>query len=191
MQEMLLVKNGETVISVSIGRTKRRVADVGFVVEVKAHPQVEEFFRDMMPGHDPAPVTIYGRQWVSFDSSPLLAYQLHGDLTGLKTGGSTTYSLDTIGKGPLLQRARTPGEADVVHLGFLRLVGASNGHGITFGVRGVYDKDTLSSMQDSIMRASARFYEQYLKPVNLVVQVSLQEYVPLIGEPRSNGIITI
>jgi hypothetical protein len=178
MQEMSLVKNGERVVSIDIARTKKRLADVGFLVTVKVHPTIEEFFREMMQGQEPSPITTWGRQWVQVGDTPLLAYHLHSDLSGPR-GGNTLFRLDYVGKSALTFKDPSTHE-NCTNLGFLRMVGISEGAGVTFGVRGVYERDTLRAMQDSVLRASARFYEQYLKPINLSIHVSTQEYVPML-----------
>ena len=62
-----------------------------------------------------------------------------------------------------------------INLSFLRLVGISEGAGVTFAVRGVHTYEALTQMRESLGEAYKRFYRTYMKPICMSITVSTSE----------------
>jgi hypothetical protein len=150
----------------------------GLIVKVWADPKVEEFIRSLSVD-TPVDLKVLGRYWSALpEAPPLMVYRV-ADLTlmsGVLGSGDCTYRLDQPGQalsvidhGTLSGIPRT-----VINMGFLRLVGISQGNGITFKVSGVYPSDHLRSMRDAIGAASRSFYITYMKPMKLRVVLSTE-----------------
>lgn len=157
-QTAVVVKGGVTPIEVSLRRT-----GVGLEVNVKLLPEVEDFMRTLGAGRT-VPVNDYGRHWVpQLKSVPFIAY----DLLERIDGEQEMYRIDAIGQ-PLSYEGYT-------NLAFLRLVGASEGAGAGFFLKGVYSTQALRTLKESIASSARQFFIEYLRPLDMVVKVSTQE----------------
>lgn len=157
-----MVKRGEECVRVSLRRSIN-----GLRVTVKAHPSIEALLRAW--GEDSAPSSINtGRHWTS--ATLLKVYQLY-QATGRLGDGKELYRLDAAGMPLLIE----DDYGESVNISFLRLVGVSEGAGITFELRGVFTLTIMENLQKKIMRACKRFYQDYLLPIDLTCVVSTQE----------------
>lgn len=173
MIENDVTKSGETFLQTILERSKG-----GIRLTVKAHPKLEQFMASICEGSPPIAVGAMGTEWRGSD---LRAYSLIGDIfVGPKHSASGRYlfRVDQLGK-PLLMvdndESRLGGRSGlkVVNLSFLRLVGISEGHGISFEIRGVHTKDGIRELSDAIGQASRSFYEQFVREYRQVVTVSV------------------
>jgi hypothetical protein len=161
--EIDLVKGGQSVMLVTLGRPVGKLAKQGvsLTVSVKAHPAVEEFMAGLLPEEPPTPANLYGRSWVPLDTRPLSFYALPLELTA----GITAYSLDRP-----CQQLLAPS-----NLSFLRLVGITEG--VSFGIKGVpLRHDRLTEMREAIGIAARAFWRDFIKPVDVTVALVTQEF---------------
>lgn len=168
-----LIKRGETCIMTSFTRSSYVNSKVGLTLTVKTHPNVEDMMRGMGTA-TPIDVSTLGRHWVQKGKDPLLVY----DLTVAECMGG-------LGNAPHLYRLDRPGypmwdfdqglRYNVINMSFLRLVGISEGSGVSFGVRGVISYDHVKQVAAAVENASRAFYMSYMKPIDVTVVVSTQE----------------
>ncbi len=166
-------KGGETRIMVELQREVHRPGKDGITlrVAIKVHPAVEAFFSELGKG-ETVEVGAYGRYWIPCEKEkPLLAYDIQIPLEPVRGVSGGVVNLERLGH-PLLDRSD---RYDLINMSFLRLVGASEGAGVSFHLKGVYTTDTLKKTRDLITEASSAFYLAYMKPLNLSVIVSTQE----------------
>lgn len=170
-----VVKRGETVIITTLSRSAR-----GLTVRCKAHPNVELFMKGLSePDTPPVEVGVADRYWLPPPGSktPLLAYRLSQNLESPRgVSGAPLFVFDKLAR-PLIDQEgdEMPHRDQPVNLSYLRLVGISEGMGVTFDIRGIYDLTLLESMLEKIKHAQQQFYVQYIRPVNLSVIVSTHE----------------
>lgn len=167
-----IVKRGETSLTVSLVRSAG-----GLTVSVKAHPAVEAFMRGLGSGEH-LDVRAAGPYWrtVNRDASPLQVYALTEDVPPVRLDGGGAAVIARVGQPLLDLTARLDGRSEfVVNLSFLRLVGISEGAGVTFAVRGVHTYEALAKMKDMLGEGYKRFYRQYMKPLKMDIVVSTQE----------------
>lgn len=191
--DLNIVKGGESVIRLSLVRSAR-----GLLVNVKAHPAVEEFFRsNAIHSGATAPTThdvaVLGRFWQrarprdGSDATPLQAYDRVVAIPVVLGGDSVDVAnVDRLGQ-PLLEPYNHPSgrPSKNVNLSFLRLVGISEPEGVTFYIRGVYSIDLVRETKDKLAEGVKRFYASYLKPVEMHVSCVTQEVaLPGIVEIR-------
>jgi hypothetical protein len=151
-------KGGQTPIEVSL----RRVG-VGIEVNVKILPDIEDFMKELGGGRQ-VRVDSYGRHWLPRQKgTTLLAYDLNEHVDG----GRDLYRMDILGS-PINYDGHT-------NLSFLRLVGASEGAGAGFYVKGVYSLDALRMMKQNISTAARQLFIDYIRPIDMIVKVSTQE----------------
>lgn len=170
-----IVKNGENVINVGLIRSTK-----GLSLTVRTHPHVEDFFRNASVG-EPQDVRGLGRYWAPLDpNANLFAYQvaLEPLAIELSTGQMLQARFDRVGR--LLSEHENEGTKygggpTTINMSFLRLVGISEGTGVTFRLKGVYSDQQVKAYWDAIQSASKRFYMAYLKPINLYLSVVTQE----------------
>src|SRR4051812_27742418 len=149
----VIVKKGETILQARVKRSSR-----GLVIQAKAHPMIEEFFRDRAGKQEPLPINNYGRGWTRMPEYPeLLVY--HDPAGGSSpfaswkpTGGDEKcyFALHQPGH-PLLIDVKAPG--DGINMAFLRLVGISEGMGIAFSQKGVYTEEEVKRIAMRIQQA--------------------------------------
>lgn len=185
--EAIVNKSGENRIQVTVGRS----AD-GLRINVWARPEVEEFVRGLGTGeqHD---VQVMGRYWVPVGvdkaAKKLLAYDASNHpIYTVAVNEKLSFRLDKPGQ-PLFEPAprvdlRLYGEdeerprpaarpmGECLNLSFLRLVGISEGGGVSFAIRGVYERASIDHLGAQVEAACNRFYREYLKPYRLIVTVS-------------------
>ena len=167
-----VTKRGETVIQTTLhrgvpggGEDKARF---GLTVSVKTHRNVEEFARAMGTG-EASDVVLIGRYWRPVGEQPLMVYDSSFIASEtLKTDEGRAFRFDRVGQ-PLIADDGT------INISFLRLVGVSEGAGVTFRVEGIFSVENLRFTRDVISSACRRFYIQYMRPVDLTVQISTQE----------------
>ena len=164
-----IIKRGETVTQVILHRSMKGVS-----LQVKAHPAIEEFARALGDG-EAQDIKIYGRHWHAIGDKPLRIY--NNDLKVFKCESLTT---DDPGNAKIGFRYDQPGQPLIdgngfLNISFLRLVGVSEGGGVTFGISGVYTLDSLKRIRDSISSACRKFYVHYMRPVDLSVTISTQD----------------
>lgn len=174
-----VIKNGETCVRVVLHRN-----GVGLSVQVKTHPRVEDFMRSLGNG-EKIDSTIVGRHWTPVVGGSLFAYVI----PTLKTPtNGCPLTVDALG-GPLVilhdeaqpvfraavagQRQQQP-NLDMVNISYLRLVGTSEGIGVTFNVKGVFGATGLRKLRDDICVTCRQFYIEYMQPMDLEMTLNLE-----------------
>ena len=173
-ESAILNKGGEIVVEI---RFRRNAS--GLMIGARTVPAIEDFMRGLGDG-SAVDVRAAGRLWVPLCGDTLMAYAM---TTGFPGENSHEFELTQLGKpiinnynskdGGLLSLPLHAGST--ANLSFLRLVGISEGEGVTFGVKGVYSLDFIRSMRDQVLDACRKFYVTYLKPIDFCVQISTQE----------------
>lgn len=171
--ELEIAKGGTTQMTASLMRSSK-----GLTIRVKVSPQVEEFIRSLGTG-DSMKVTDIGRFWENDNpETALRVYDLRGDTNMLGPlniiGTEKFYRLDRPGS-KLIEADPDSGRLSMINLSFIRLLGASEGEGITLNIRGVHTTEAVRELRDSISQAFVSFYSAFMKPLNLSVMVSTQE----------------
>lgn len=169
-ETVTIIKGGETCVQFTLRRNP-----VGLSMAVKTHHLVEEFVR-MLAGQEPQvqDVTTVGRYWTAIGGKPLMAYRLVEKIPpAARDAESGAYSLDHLGH-PMRHRSDETGLI-TLNLSWLRLVGTSEGSGVTFGIRGVQTTEDLIETRDQLAQAVRRFYVRYMKPIDLIAQISTQQ----------------
>ncbi len=152
------VKGGQTPIEVSLRRT-----GVGVEVSVKILPEIEDFMKNLGGGRQ-VRVESYGRHWIPRQKGAILAAY---DLDESIESSRDMYRMDLLG---------SPINADgYTNLSFLRLVGASEGIGAGFYIKGVYSLDALRAMKQNISVSARQLFIDYIRPIDMIVKVSTQE----------------
>lgn len=169
MMEASLIKSGELCMRLSLSRSA-----LGLKVNVKVSPLIENFMRSLGTG-DPEDVTAYGRLWLpEQETMPLKVWNMGRN--PMHTMTSNRYSIAMPGSKLDLTHDVGP---DAVNLSMLRLVGASEGDGVTFHIKGsVHSLDGLRDLKNKLGAAGRNLYVDYIKPVDLTVyvtQISSQE----------------
>ena len=168
-----VIKRGETSLTVSLVRSGG-----GLTVSVKAHPAVEAFMRGLGSG-EATDVRAAGPYWrpVGRDGLPALQiYVMNEPIPNLTLDSQNLCGVSRPGQ-PMLEH-HTDGngrQRSNINLSFLRLVGISEGAGVTFAVRGVHTYEALTKMREQIGEAYKLFYRTYMKPIKMDVIVSTQE----------------
>lgn len=184
-EQLDIVKSGESVVRVLLRRTSK-----GLIVNVQAHPAVEEFFRANADGVTLDARTV-GRYWTNPASTqekqlPLMAYDRRASLLDTQQHDSGSNNFDRLGQQllePVLGRNGLASKQ--VNLSFLRLQGISEPEGVTFILRGVYSTEAVREIKDGIATGVKAFYGAYLKPVEMSVMCLTQEVaLPGITELR-------
>lgn len=154
-----LVKGGEQMLQISLRRSTK-----GVTVSVKTHPLIENFFRQQ--GGETIRVNEMGREW---HGKNLVAYLTPP--TGTINGAAVSFTVDELGR----SLVRTDGRVEVVNISFLRMVGVSEGEGITFEIRGAFSLKYIQNLANKLVQASRQFYIDFLRPVDVTVTVNTQE----------------
>jgi len=175
VEEGLLIKGGEAVVRINIHRSPAAGRwGVGYLLTVWVHSAIEDFFRSLSNG-EIQEVNSLGRHWLATDKQTVLTcYHMSKSLGNLPMHGGY-FNLDRPGQ-PLSDAGEggLKGILVTVNLSPLRLCGASDGAGVTFGVKGVYTLDALIQTRDKLLEASEKFYITYLKPMDLSMTLSTQ-----------------
>lgn len=155
-------KSGQTPIEVIIART-----GAGVRLTVKTLPEIEAFMKDLGGGRR-VDAASYGRAWKPLKAGEILEVYELTERVVIPSDGITPYRIDYVGY-PIEHEG-------YVNLGFLRLVGSSEGIGASFYLKGVYSTPGLRQMKEKIAAASKAFFVDYLRPVNMTIKVSTQEF---------------
>lgn len=184
--EEIVMKRGETAAILQVRRSL-----VGVTLTLKVHPSIEEFFRFHAEGKS-ADVKGFGRIWseIRRDSPPLQAYIVKRELDPITLDTGEVCDFNRVAH-PLLDDGRDASREDGplggggaapksgrtrrINLSILKLVGASEGHGVSFGIRGVYTTDQLREIANKVGTGIRTFYSTYLLPVEMSAIVSTQE----------------
>lgn len=173
METASVIKRGETCIYTGLHRSL-----IGLTISVKTVPGVEEFMR-RLGGGETVEVNAFGRYWLPEwalsipplpTGPPLMAYSVV-PLEIMRTDDGPTITIDRLGQ-PFLH---TVDRTEFINLSFLRLVGISEGAGVTFGMKGVYSLDGLRKLKDKLAVAERKFYLEYLRPIDLNVFINTTE----------------
>lgn len=154
-------------------RTSLKRCESGLHVNVHTTPAIEQAIKALGTG-DYFPVGTFGRSWRSPKNDPLHAYHIMETpgLIGILGGGNCYYRMDALGQ-PLVDY--TNYDSGVINLSFLRLVNTSEGEGISFILNGVYSADGISRLLEGIKKSIREFGENFLKPINMSVYVTIKE----------------
>ncbi len=176
--EAKLMKRGENVIWTTLRRAPSLIdSGIGLTVTVKVHPAIEDFVRSLGTGEELA-VRTYGRHWIPLlGDKPFLVHDLAAEFDPgvCLLDSKHSYTLNKIGWPISEQTAMPHGTADILNLSFIRLVGASEGAGVRFGIRGVFTLEATEKLARQIEQASKAFYIAYMKPIDITVVTSIQE----------------
>ena len=164
MSEIDLIKGGETIIRAGFQRTLS-----GIKITVKAIPTVEEFFKYCGTG-DILPVATVGhRYWIPQNNQVLNVYDIPPSMVSAFPEG-------------LLQHCGYPitGDGGCFNLSILRLVGISEGNGVTFTIKGVMSDKQITNVGNLFSSASKQFYRTFLRPTGVFVNVhtSIEQFSP-------------
>lgn len=147
----------------------------GFSVRIKTTPEVEEFVKSFGTG-EAYDVRMYGRHWKPQGGGmkDFNVYHLDSnrDPGIMVTPDGGLFDISHPGF-PLL--TSNNGSKQTLNMSFLRLVGSSQGSGVTFTMKDVCNLDILNDLKNRITLASEAFYTRYLKPVNFTVTICTQE----------------
>jgi hypothetical protein len=173
MDEAHLIKKGETCVRVSFKRSRG-----GILVTTKVHPYLEELLK-AWGGDESTDVREYGRNWRGLGESPLKVWNLntdpgkmtfqHGGFSISAPGGELYPGWQNQGEGAPVRIGQT---SALLNLSMIRLVGASEPEGVTFAYRGSFSRPFLRDLSDKLVSASKRFYEDYLMPVDITMELS-------------------
>lgn len=141
---------------------------IGATLSVKALPVLEDFIKSLGNGSK-HPIEAFGRQWTSLPGEPDLAvYELSRTLSPL-----ANISLDIPGQSlEFRDKNSSSGGKLLINLSFLRLVGISEGAGLTIGLKDVYTKEDLIKLHNDLGRAMKLFCDEFLCPVDLTCTIS-------------------
>jgi len=175
--EAVIEKGAVKRIQIGLYRTFK-----GIQLSVKVSPEVEEFARTISDGQI-VNVKMVGRHWrTAEDAKPLQFYNLAEEYSRTLVNEPLGYRLDAIGQ-PLFDP-----ESGAINLSFLRLVGISEGAGVTFTIRQVSSLDGLRQMRDALGKAGTKFYRDLIRPVDLPISISTQEIFPAVGQHQLSNI---
>ena len=170
-----VIKGGENAAYIDLYRSP-----AGLALEVKTHAAIEDFFRGLGDGQIQG-ADAWGRAWFPVSSEPgaqLSVYNL-APATALDLRNQSKeagWRVDAPGRPLILEGEDRPGQR-LVNLSFLRIPNISHGAGVRFGIRGVYSREELNRISDELTVGVRKFYQQYLKTVNIAIVVSTQEMV--------------
>ena len=181
-EDLKVVKRGETVINMTFRRSM-----TGLTLSVKTHPLVEEFFRNLSTGEQ-SDVRTAGRYWTPLaKDATLMAYNLAEAIPLLHVDAKRRVRFDWLGRQLISNQEQTRGPEGGelggnpngrvdLNLSFLRLQGIGDGAGVTFQLKGVFSDQAVQEMHDHLSEGVKRFYQTYMRPVNLNVQVVTTEW---------------
>lgn len=140
---------------------------IGATLSVKALPLLEDFLKSLGSG-EKQPVDAFGKQWAHLPGEPeLKVYELSKTLSPL-----SNISLELPGQSLEFRDKQTLGGKMIINLSFLRLVGISDGAGLTIGLKDVYTKEDLIKLHNDLGRAMKLFCDEFLCPVDLTCTIS-------------------
>ena len=145
-------------------------AGASYAIKVKALPFIEEFMKSLGDGKSQH-VEAWGKDWLSVPEPdgvvrPLMIYTMN-DLSSAHSQG---YTLDNPGH-PIYSYH----EDGLFNLSFLRIVGISDGDGVTFGMSTPANLTMMETLRDQVNKYVGQFFRDYIRPVHLQVVVSTRE----------------
>lgn len=168
-----LVKGGDNICSLTLSRPVRLSRKgYGVTLSVKAHPLIEEFFRENSHNRY-RPIDVWSNVWASTDDSVLNIYETGPELSGPLSHGGTVFRFDRVGM-PLALTTEIPVS---VNLSFLRIAGISQPTGVTFAIRGVMSTDAMREIRDHLLKGVSAFYSGHIRPIDFCVSVVTQEFM--------------
>jgi hypothetical protein len=162
--ETFTVKKDINVLTMRLRRSRK-----GILINLKADKVLEDLFRDWGGDSKPVLPNLHGRAWDAV-SGPLpncYALQVIPDAK-LRTGSGKLYDIARIGC-PLVS------DEGQINLGFLRLIGISEADGVSFAIKGVWSTDEIKKVSTDLQEVIKHFYINYIKPVDVVIQMHTQE----------------
>lgn len=155
--------------------TTLRRSRSGLALTVYGTPLIEESIKALGNGST-RPLELFGRHWrweSRFSESALSVYHLseNSGMGGVQGPPGQQYRLDQPGQ-PLIDNNY---DYPVTNLSFLRLVGISQGDGITIALDGVHSLDGIKSMNESIKKSCREFCVNFLKPVNMSTTIFVHD----------------
>lgn len=172
MEAAIVQKSGEMCIKSSLKRSSQ-----GLIVSVMAHPRVEEFMQRLAM-EEVVDVVPSGRHWTALDGRVLRAYGPPTvPLDPLRTEDGLSIGIDRLGQ-PLIEfyEDRNTGRGEEkLNLSFLRLVGISEGDGVSFLLKSVYSLQGMKKLRDQLQSAQTILYNGYLRPIEFTIATYTQE----------------
>lgn len=158
----------------------------GLRVNVQAAPAVEELFRSMCPEKDVEAVGLFGRYWSALrPEDQLTVYAFDSEkvqATGTVPGTGIDWSFVTVGQPLTEDRNRGGGlrvkggpEPGYVNLSMLRLRGISQPGGVSFRYHGIIEEDQAKQLAENLHRASAAFWNRYLREFDITLRVMKED----------------
>jgi hypothetical protein len=165
MGEPLVTRSGDEWLRLSMRQEKR-----GMLIEVKAHPTVEEFMRSAGAGRKDD-LDAHGRTfWQAVDpevDEKLLIYKMDRNPPQDEDGALPSYYLNLPGQNLVYDDGR-------INLSFLRIAGISEG--VRFiSTRDVYPLQYRRELKVRIGQAFRRFCSDYIKPVTITLVMTSSE----------------
>lgn len=167
-----LVKSGENMFDIVMRRSNKidpnnPQSHVSLTLSVKVAPEIENFMSKLGNGEKVA-VAAYGRYWQPMPPmTELTAYDLQNNVAPGTVDG-TYYHIDQLGNSLF-------NESEGLNISFLRLVGISEGTGITIGLKGaVYSEDAIKKMVYRLGLAVRQFYIDYIRPIDSRVNLIME-----------------
>lgn len=139
---------------------------VGITFWIKGLPVLEEFIKSLGTG-DVKPLTSLGRQWVELPGYPNL--QIYDVLTSQQDIPGMT--IHAPGQALRLPSPQIP-NAWIYNISFLRIKGISDGDGIRFGLKDIYQKEEAIQIQHEVGAAVKKFCDAYLCPLDMTCAIS-------------------
>lgn len=205
LESLTLNKGGENQLFLNIGRSPRHpegiVISVKALPQIEAFMrnlatpeglEVGDIGPDGNPVGEPQPIIrdslTEGRGWLSTDKdNPLRLYGISrviNPVNGIRIDRGCQPLVDSrneppredrYGDAPNTSASNKYPSGWYANLSFLRLVGISEGAGVSFVVRGVYSDQQVKDIHAVLLDGVRRFWTAYLKPMNMCIQVSTQE----------------
>ncbi len=191
--EAIVAKSGETCIQTSIGRSTD-----GLMINVWAQPKVEDFIR-LLGNGEKIDVQTIGRFWTPSRKDKEKQIMVYDYALELPRNDIINFRLDRPGL-PILDIGDDPpivyperdregrlfaipkgvktNHPGTLNLSFLRCVGISEPGGVTFKIKGVYERSSVDRLGIKIENALKVFYREFIKPYRLIVTVSTMAIPP-------------
>ena len=190
--EAKIIKSGQIPIQATLRRNLSLLNKdcQGLSLTINALPIVEDFMRSLGNG-ELIDIRTLGRHWMPIPATERLScYHLQQALGILQTPNGVPYQLDRP-NGPLSEYDNDSPIGNgrlVLNLGFLRLAGISEAQGVTFAVKGVQTLEGMRQIGDQYIDAFKHFFITYLKPIDISVQVHMQEmHLPFVASESKRG----
>ena len=163
--EAEVMKGGESVLWMKISQKKDSVH-----LHLKAHPIVEDFFRELSTGKEDTVVSRGEGVWFGVENKDLKIYRLNQ--SGM---GGSGYSLDADGYRLTTIPDGIGGTS--ANLSFLRIKGISSPNGVVLGVFGVMSFSARRQLKEVTKTGISRFVRDYLIPVTIELDIRVDERV--------------